>query len=122
MSEPRKYELLKEDSIEYKGRTLYRIKAVRDFGRVKAGDIGGYIEKEYNLDHDDKCWIYHNAKVFDDARVFQNAEIMSSAEVFEHAKVYGYAKVLMVMLKYMILLLFVMTLKSLMKLLYMELL
>lgn len=27
-------------------RTVYRIKAVRDFGDVKAGQLGGWIEKK----------------------------------------------------------------------------
>ena len=41
----KKYELVKEDSIEVGGSTLYRIKALRDFGIVKAGDLGGYIQR-----------------------------------------------------------------------------
>ena len=33
-------------------RTLYRIKALKDFADVKAGDLGGYIEDYRNLSHD----------------------------------------------------------------------
>ena len=44
-------------------RTLCRIKALKDFGDVKAGDLGGYIEDYKNLSHDGNCWIYDNAKV-----------------------------------------------------------
>ena len=33
-------------------RTVYRIKALRDFGDVKTGQLGGWIEKESNLSHD----------------------------------------------------------------------
>ena len=37
----KKYELLKDDTVTYFGRTLYRIKATTDFGDVKKGDLGG---------------------------------------------------------------------------------
>lgn len=39
----KKFELTNE-TIEYLGRTLHRIRALRDFSNVKAGDLGGYIE------------------------------------------------------------------------------
>ena len=52
MLERKKYELLKEDTILYRGIRLYRVKALIDFSSVKAGDLGGYIEKESNLDKD----------------------------------------------------------------------
>ena len=45
----KKYELLQDQTIERRGRTLYRICALRDFGSVHAGDVGGYIECERNL-------------------------------------------------------------------------
>ena len=41
----KKYEMFKEKETD----VLYRIRALRDFGYVKKGDIGGYIEKEENL-------------------------------------------------------------------------
>ena len=71
----KKYELLRNDYIEYEGRTLYRIKALRDFGNVKAGELGGYIEKEDNLSHEHNCWVYKHAKVFGNAKVYDNAII-----------------------------------------------
>ena len=58
----RKYELTKEtNNIGFK--TLYRIKALRDFANVKAGDLGGFIENEENLSHEGNCWVYGNARV-----------------------------------------------------------
>ena len=47
----RKYELTDETIIR-DGRILHRIRAVRDFADVKAGELGGWIEKESNLDQD----------------------------------------------------------------------
>lgn len=83
----RKYELLKDDCINYCGKTLYRIKALRDFGGIEAGDIGGYIEKEDNLSHEHNSWVYEHAKVFG------NAEVYEDAKVYEHAEVFGSARI-----------------------------
>lgn len=44
----KKYELTNETK-RLGDRTLYRIKAIRDFGDVKTGELGGWIEKESNL-------------------------------------------------------------------------
>lgn len=101
----KKYEILKDDCIYYRWKTLYRIRALRDFGNVKAGDIGGYIESEKNLCQDGSCWVYDNAKVYDNASVYDNAricenakvygnsKIFDKAEIYGNSKVYGYAKV-----------------------------
>lgn len=73
--------------------TLYRIKALRDFGNVKAGNKGGWIESEENLSHEDTCWVYENAEVFDSARVIGSAQVFDTARVFDTAQVYGRARV-----------------------------
>ena len=46
----KKYEFTGEEK-EVFGRTLYRIRAVRDFANVHSGDVGGWIESEKNLSH-----------------------------------------------------------------------
>lgn len=43
-----KFELTSETKVVF-GKTLYRIRALVDFGIVKAGDLGGFVEKEDNL-------------------------------------------------------------------------
>ena len=53
----KKYEFTDETK-EFFGRTLRRIRAVRDFGDVSAGEIGGWIEKEENLSHDGDARVY----------------------------------------------------------------
>lgn len=40
----KKYELT-DTTIEHEGRTLYRIRVVRDFSDIKAGEPGGFIEE-----------------------------------------------------------------------------
>lgn len=87
IDEDTKYILLKNDTIKVNGHTLYRIQAVKDFSDVKKGDIGGYIESEENLSHENDCWVY------DDAKVYGNAEVYGSASITENAEVYGDAKV-----------------------------
>ena len=76
----RKYELT-EETIQHADRTLYRIRAVRDFAAVTAGELGGWIEKECNLDQDGGCWVYGNAEVWGDAKVYGNAEVYGNAVV-----------------------------------------
>lgn len=77
----KKYELTEETVTVY-GKTLYRIRAVRDFGSVKTGEFGGYIEKEENLSHFGNAWISGDAWVYGNARVFGNAWVYGNAEVF----------------------------------------
>ena len=91
--EEKKYKLLEGETIEVDGRTLYRIEALRDFGDVKAGDKGGYVESEKNLSHDGNCWVYDDAEVYESARVYGCAEVYGDARVFCDARVYGNAEV-----------------------------
>jgi len=37
----KKYELVKDQFINFETRTLYRIRALKDFSSVKKGDLGG---------------------------------------------------------------------------------
>lgn len=64
----KKYELTEETKVVF-GVILHRIRAIRDFSNVKAGSLGGFIEKEENLDHDSDAWVYGDAIVYGDARV-----------------------------------------------------
>ena len=88
----RKYEFTGETK-NWIGRKLHRIRAVRDFGDVKAGDLGGWIEKERNLSHDGDAWVYGNARVYGNAEVYGNARVYGNAEVYGNAKVSGNAEV-----------------------------
>ena len=82
----KKYELT-DEILEVGGHVLHRIKALRNFGNIKQGEIGGWIENEDNLSHCGDCWVY------DDAKVYGNAEVLGDAKVCENAKVYAFAKV-----------------------------
>ena len=73
--------------------TLHRIKAVVEFGLVKVGDLGGWIEKEENLSHEENAWVYGDAEVCGNAKVYGNAKVCGNAKVYGDAEVYGDAKV-----------------------------
>lgn len=88
----KKYELTPE-TIQVDGHLLYRIRALRNFGRVKAGEFGGFIESEDNLSHKGNCWVYDDAQVYDDATVCHNAKIEDTAKIFGNACVYDKALV-----------------------------
>lgn len=95
----KKYIILENETLEYDWRSLYRIKAVKNFSDVKKGDKGGWIEKEENLSQEGECWVYHEAKVFgkavilDNAKVYNEAQIYNEAKVFDNAHVSEYVKV-----------------------------
>lgn len=80
----KKYELT-DQSIELLGVTLRRIRALRDFGNVKKGELGGYVQSEDNLSHAGDAWVYDNAMVFDKARVIENAKVRHNAKVSDEA-------------------------------------
>ena len=88
----KKFELT-EETIEVDGRTLHRIKALRDIkgSFKKKGDLGGFVEKEENLSHKGECWIYGNACVYGSACVYGNAWVNDNAHIFGSAQVYGNA-------------------------------
>nr|DAK60598.1 MAG TPA: Putative transferase, nesg, ydcK, Structural Genomics.38A [Caudoviricetes sp.] len=94
----KKYELTTNTKMHL-GRKLFQIKALVSFGGVEKGDLGGYIEKEDNLEHSGNAWVsgdalvYGNASVYGAARVSGNALVYGNARVSGNASVYGNALV-----------------------------
>ena len=90
----KKFELTSE-FVTFLGKTLFRIKALVSFGDVAEGELGGFIERENNLDQSGDAWVYGdarvsgNARVYGDARVSGNARVYGDAQVFGDAQVYG---------------------------------
>ena len=80
-------------SLLFRTATLHRIRAVAEFGLVKIGDLGGWIEKEENLSHEGKAWVCGDAKVWGNAEVWGNAKVCGDAKVWGNAKVCGDAEV-----------------------------
>ena len=84
----KKYEMLKDDTIIFNERTLYRIRLLKDIDLVRAGTLGGYIEREENLSHKGNCWVYDNAKVFGNARICNNTKVFENAIVSENSQIH----------------------------------
>lgn len=89
----KKFELVENLTLYHNGGLLYRIRALKNFGDVKKGDIGGWVESEKNLSQKGLCWIYDDAKVCAKARVSENARVMDLAVVDSNARVHGTAGV-----------------------------
>ena len=80
----KKYEFTgetKEIRLLFRTATLHRIRATVAFGIVEVGDLGGWIEKEENLSHEGKAWVWGNAEVCGDAKVCGDAEVFSASHV-----------------------------------------
>lgn len=84
-------------ALDNPNRVLHRIVAIIPFGtddaRIHEGDMGGWIESEYNLSHDGDGWVYDNAKVYDGAQVQGDAQVRDEAVVRDRARVYSHAVV-----------------------------
>ena len=87
----KKFELTTEFITNALGKKLFRIKALVEFGSVKAGELGGYAEKEENISQDGNAWVSDDACVYGDAKVFGNAWVSDDACVYGDAKVFGNA-------------------------------
>ena len=89
----KKFELTNEFVTNMFGTKLFRIRALVEFGDVEAGELGGYVEKESNLGHDDNARVYGNAWVSDNAWVYGVAQVSGDALVCGDAQVSGNARV-----------------------------
>ena len=88
----KKYKLT-DETIEYNCVTLYRIEALRNFGSIKTGDKGGFVQSYHNLSQEGDCWIHGEAKVFGNAKVYEKAQVFGDAKVYGNAFVHGDAEV-----------------------------
>lgn len=84
-----KYEMLTFDDArhmrerprEEDGKKLYPIRALKDFGNVKKGDLGGYIEDSSCLSSKGDCWVGKNSIVFSGCKVTENAILDGNIEL-----------------------------------------
>ena len=94
----KKYRVTKE-SIMIDGEPVYRIKALKSFGNVKKGDLGGFVDDEDNLSQEGDCWIYGDAAVYgggclyDNAQVSDNVRVFGNAELFDNTRISGNARI-----------------------------
>lgn len=89
-----KYELTNH-TIVINGHTLHRIRALKDFGDVKAGDLGGYVGGISNLCRRGHCWVYDDAAVYGCAQVTEDGKIKNNARAYDYGRISGQATVSM---------------------------
>lgn len=88
----KKYELT-DEMLNFRGWKVYRIRALRDFSDVKAGDLGGFVDKDGNLSHEGDCWIYDNAMAYNETKITGNARLYGYANVGSFCEISGNAVV-----------------------------
>lgn len=76
MKEDRHYELT-DETIEFDGHTLHRIRCTEDFLNITKGTLGGFVEGYENLC--DEAWVDGDAKVYAGAVVKDRASVRCSA-------------------------------------------
>ena len=89
----KKFELTDKFVFNTFGIKLFQIKCTKSFKYAKEGDLGGYVEKDENLDQESDAWVSGNAWVYGNARVYGNAWVYGNARVSGNAWVYGNARV-----------------------------
>ena len=89
--ENNKYEL-SDITMEFGIKTLYRIRALKNFSDVKKGDLGGWVSSENNLSQEGDCWIYDEAKCMDNARMYDNSCIYDYSEMYDSSRMHGDSK------------------------------
>jgi len=91
-----KYELT-DETTKVNGITVYRIRALKDismkYSLIQEGELGGFVESEFNLAQEGNCWISDNAVVFGNAKVYDNAEIRGRSYIFGNARIFHDAAV-----------------------------
>lgn len=80
----KKFELTENFIINRFGNKLFQIKCTRKINDVEIGELGGFIEKESNLDHNG------DARVYGDARVCGDAWVCGDARVADNNKHCGF--------------------------------
>ena len=83
----KKFELTDKFIINVFGIKLFQIKCTKSFKYAQKGDLGGYVEKEGNLDQENDAWVYGNAQVYGNARVSGDAQVSCNAQVSGNANI-----------------------------------
>ena len=95
------FKLTEETRVNEAGVTLHRIVATRDSLHAKAGQLGGFVEREANLGGEawvdgyaevgGEAWVDDNAEVWGEAFVYCYAYVSGNASVYGNAQIYDHA-------------------------------
>ena len=61
--------------------TYRRIRAIKDFADVKAGDVGGWIAEGALLDQAGDCWLYDDSELHSSAVVIGDVQIRGNSSI-----------------------------------------
>ena len=87
-----KYEITDIVGYRFK-KKVYRIRALKDFGDVKKGDLGGFVSSYENLSQYGDCWIYNDAAVIDNALLENDSTVHNMTIVYDNSIIRGKSKV-----------------------------
>ena len=90
MNMENKFELTDNFIINAFGVKLFQIKCTKSFKYAKEGDLGGYVEKDENLDQESDAWVSGDAQVYGDAWVYGDARVYGNAEIDNNNKHCGF--------------------------------
>ena len=68
---------------------VYRIQAKKNFGDVKAGDLGGYVSDLKSIGQSGKAWVYDDAIVSGTARITGDAQVKGDSHISSMVRVRG---------------------------------
>lgn len=77
----KKFELTDKFVFNTFGIKLFQIKCTKSFKYAKEGDLGGYVEKDENLDQESDAWVYGDAWVSGNAQVSGDAWVSGDTQV-----------------------------------------
>ena len=81
------------DSYGARNHRVKQVKALIDFGNVKAGDLGGWIEEESFLSQEGLCWVGGNAIVVGRGSLIDGDSIVDGNVNVVESKIHGTSRV-----------------------------
>ena len=88
-----KYELIEEESNIYGYDKVYRVKALKDFGDVKIGELGGIVTDRWNLSQEGDCWIGEYVKLVGSSTRVKDNAVIKGAITVEQSEISGNVKI-----------------------------
>lgn len=82
----KKYELYPDYDYS-KGAPLMRVRALRDFGDVKKGDLGGVVSGEHNLPQSGDCWLSYWCKLLGQSTLSDDAQLKGRVTVVDNVSI-----------------------------------
>ncbi len=93
-----KYRLLTSDTKVRFGTTYYRVQALKNFGDVRVGELGGYVNSEDCLSQEGDGWVSKNTYHYSPAHIFPKVAKPAVVASTEYPPVFTPARTVMLIL------------------------